>query len=644
MGETKLCYGCMEPLNPAGHCLYCGYTEDTPSSPDYIKPGTMLHERYLIGVLLGYNGEGATYIAYDTVIGCKVLVREFMPRGLCARVKNAATISVQYNNLAPYKALMVEFTELNKALARQRTLSNINPVLDLLAENNTTYAVFEYIEGIKLIDYLKDNAGELTWNQVKELLPPLMTTLSLIHNAGVLHRGISPETIYVTEKGNLLISAFCISGVRTANTELKSELFQGYAAPEQYSTAASNRHGTWTDVYGISAVLYRILTGCMPTSADSRLDNDNLCAPHELNPAIPEQVSRAIMGGLMLSAQDRIATVTELVTKLFETKSQTSRMQIPPPSSYQEDDTAFTKPMPAMHEPPAEVTASRKLKTEPFDAYADLDDGEEASLLDRIKIPVVIGVLMLAILAIVIVLMIQVFDREESNTITSMSNPSAVEDVVPVTSQDPTDESENYDSEMFNLVGYNFQVKKSEYSAWFNLIGEEVYNDEYAAGIICEQDILPGEPFNTGDDIHVKVSLGPAECVVPDYKDMLITSYVTELKKLGVVKIREAELETQYYASGYVCGLALTVNGTKQKDFKVGDTIDLREEYELTVYYAKEAETTTAVTTTVPPETTTTNTTTTVTTTVPPETEQTTAATEGGEPMEGDLPGIEHYD
>ena len=102
--------------------------------------------------------------------------------------------------------------------------------------------------------------------------------------------------------------------MRTANTELKTELFPGYAAPEQYS--ASGRQGTWTDVYGICAVLYRILTGCMPTEAPSRLDNDNLCAPHELSGSIPVHVSRAIMDGLALNSDERTQTITELVTRL----------------------------------------------------------------------------------------------------------------------------------------------------------------------------------------------------------------------------------------------------------------------------------------------------------------------------------------
>ena len=262
MSENRLCYGCMEVKGEQAVCPHCGYQDGTPYLPDYIAPGTMLRERYLIGVLLGHNGEGATYLAYDTVICCKVLIREYMPIGLCTRIKGKPIISVNYNNLAQYKALMAEYTELNKTLARMRNLSHINPTLDLFAENNTTYTVFEYTEGVKLLDFLKDNAGELSWNQAKKLFPPLFTTLSLVHNAGIVHRGISPETIYVTEKGNLQLSAFCISSVRTANTELKTELFPGYAAPEQYGGMGQTDERT--DIYCLGVTLYSMLTGYSP--------------------------------------------------------------------------------------------------------------------------------------------------------------------------------------------------------------------------------------------------------------------------------------------------------------------------------------------------------------------------------------------
>ncbi|MDE5946991.1 MAG: protein kinase, partial [Oscillospiraceae bacterium] len=317
--EKKFCYRCMENYDGFKTvCPHCGYDENSSYNNMYLAPGTVLHERYLVGVLINFNGEGATYIAYDKVIDCKVLLREYMPVNLCTRVEGKPTISVNYNNLAKYKAFMAEYTELNKSLARLRNNTNINPTLDMFAENNTTYTIFEYIEGCKLLDYLKQNAGELTWEQVSKLLPPLFTTIGIIHNAGIIHRAISPDTVYVTSKGEIKLSGFCISSVRTIGGGLEPELFKGYAAPEQYSSNISSRQGTWTDVYGLSALLYRVLTGCMPTESIERTESDNLCEPYVLNKNIPKQVSRTIMDGLNVSGSNRIQTITEFVTRLFE--------------------------------------------------------------------------------------------------------------------------------------------------------------------------------------------------------------------------------------------------------------------------------------------------------------------------------------
>ena len=316
MSDLNLCYGCMEPLGSDSVCAHCGYDQNTTSLANYLKPGTMLHERFYVGRKLEANGEGVTYIGYDTSTDCKILIREYFPERLCSRVPNSAAVNVKYDHLAQYKALMAEYTELNKALARLRNLSHLNPALDMFAENNTTYAVYEYLEGGTLLEYLKENAGELSWNIVRRIFPPLFTTLSLLHNAGVLHRGLSPETIYVTERGELKLLGFSISAVRTNDTELDAELFDGYAAPEQYF--ADRQQGTWTDVYGICAVLYRILTGCRATDAISRQDYDILVPPAELNPQIPEHVSDGIMEGLKLDSNARIRTITDLVTLLFD--------------------------------------------------------------------------------------------------------------------------------------------------------------------------------------------------------------------------------------------------------------------------------------------------------------------------------------
>ena len=337
MSDLKLCFGCMEPLSSDETvCLHCGYDQHTTCLANYLKPGTVLHERFLVGKMLSANGEGVTYIGYDTSVDCKILIREYFPERLCSRMPNSAAISVNPEHLAQYKALMAEYTELNKALARLRNLSHLNPALDMFAENNTTYAVYEYLEGSTLLDYLKENAGELSWNTVRRIFPPLFTTLSLLHNAGVLHRGLSPETIFVTDKGEIKLTGFCISAVRTNDTELDAELFDGYAAPEQYF--ADRQQGTWTDVYGICAVLYRILTGCRATDAMSRQDYDILVPPNELNPKVPENVSEGIMKGLLLDGAARVRTITDLVTQLFDTEVI--------PEQEQQPENAFHNPLP----------------------------------------------------------------------------------------------------------------------------------------------------------------------------------------------------------------------------------------------------------------------------------------------------------
>ncbi len=338
MSDLKLCFGCMKPLSSGETiCAHCGYDQNTTTLANYLKPGTLLHERFLIGKMLDANGESVTYIGFDTSVECKVRIREYFPEGLCSRVPNSSIINVNYEHLAQYKSLMAEYTELNKALARMRNLNHLNPAIDMFAENNTTYAVYEYLEGRTLLDYLKENAGELKWDTVRCIFSPLFTSLSLLHNAGVLHRGLSPETIFVTDKGEIKLTGFCISAVRTNDTELDAELFDGYAAPEQYF--ADRQQGTWTDVYGICAVLYRILTGCRATDAMSRQDYDNLVPPNELNPKIPENVSNAIMNGLLLNGAARVRTITDLVTMLFDTDSAAEQQAA--------DDSAFADAAPA---------------------------------------------------------------------------------------------------------------------------------------------------------------------------------------------------------------------------------------------------------------------------------------------------------
>lgn len=625
MADWNLCYGCMEHKNGEGICPHCGYEDGTAYLAAYLKPGTMLRERYLVGKALSQNGEGITYIAYDCNIGCKVLIREYMPEQLCTRVADSTLINVNYNHLAQYKALMAEYTELNKSLARLRSLSHLDPALDLFAENNTTYAVFECPEGQTLLSYLKENAGELSWNTVSRMFPPLFTTLSLLHNAGVLHRGISPETIFVTDKGTLKLGGFCISAARTNDTELDAELYDGYAAPEQYF--ADRQQGTWTDVYGICAVLYRILTGCRATDANTRQDFDNLVPPVELNSRIPAHVSEGIMRGLALDANDRVRNITDLVTLLFE-EAPAATDSAAAAAVAAGSTTVFTPATAAAaaasgaakvnqqsagaHESPRSNNGKahgHETVSHPKKHHAE---PEKISIFERIRVPLLIGLLLLAIVIIVVIFFQQALFNAEESSLTGNVSSSVSDNIVEV-SQTDTTAIPRYDSVMPKLVGQYYQIKKSEMAGWLEMEAEFVYSDEYANGIIIWQELEEGTEFMSGSTIQVQVSLGTSKKAIPAFEGYTLSAYVAKLQELGfVINSKDNadeetgedapvqkmiyKTKTDYnYPNGYVCGV----------EPEVGTEIDLLKEYTIVIYFADNPEVTTTTPATSETETTT---------------------------------------
>ena len=298
--RNELCMGCMNELDSNGQCQYCSYTENIPHLQAYLAPKTVLDNRYIIGKMLSYNGEGASYICYDMVSKCKCVCREYMPDTLSERDSETQDLIVNKDCLAKYKTFMSEFADVNRSLSKMRNLHHIATARDMFNANNTTYVILEYVEGVSLKKFLQSNTGFLSWEQVKKLFVPLFTTLSIIHNAGIIHRGISPENIIVTTDGELKLTGFCISSIRTSNTGLIPEFYSGYTAPEQYSSL--EWQGTWTDVYAIAAVIYRILTGCMPLDAQTRTKNDTLVEAARINPRISPHISRVIAKAMAVIA------------------------------------------------------------------------------------------------------------------------------------------------------------------------------------------------------------------------------------------------------------------------------------------------------------------------------------------------------
>lgn len=555
-----LCLGCMNKLDINGQCSHCNYDPNAPQAKSYLKAGTVLDDRYIVGRILSFNGEGVSYIGFDKVASEKVVVREYFPDTLCRRAEDSDRIIVNQDCLAKYKTFMSEFAEVYKVLSRLRNLPHIVPAVDLFAQNNTTYAVLEYVEGVSLRKFLQENSGTLSWEQVKKIFPPIFTTLSIIHNAGIVHRGICADNILVTVKGELKLIGFCISSIRTINTELNSELYSGYAAPEQYTSL--DWQGTWTDVYSICAVLYRILTGTLPPEAHSRTNNDRIIEPIRLNPQIPYNVSQVIMEGLAVKGNQRIQSITELVTRLFEQPQ------------YVEHTKGATQTIPIAKVTP-KSNDTQKSKT---------DDNFKTMLPTILSVSVVIVIMFLAVFLIYQIFFAQGAGSDDkkvtttspvqtSYTVQTITTPPEITTTTPVSTALELGKG----AIMPNVVNQYYESVKGLLERDFTVEFAYEYSSEYLTGVIMEQSIAPDTEYSPDNKnkLVITLSQGPESVIIPDYKGLTKSQYIAKLDDLKI-KYTVVNYETSSVSEGYVAGV----------DKEVGKYISIKNAEVLTVSVA----------------------------------------------------------
>lgn len=573
--NLKLCMGCMNHKEYSGPCEICGYMDNTAYLASYLAPKTVLMNRYIVGRLLSHNGEGAVYIAYDTEKNKVVEIKEYMPDLLCTRKKNEKTITVNPDALPLYKSYLSEFADLYKTLMNGIETDCIQKVYGIFSENNTGYVVMEHLKGIPLSEYLEKTDGVMVWEKAKEIFPPLFTALSLLHSATIVHRGLSTDSIYIDERGKLKLTAFGISASRTVDQSLNCELLHGYAAPEQY--AVSERQGPWTDIYGVCALLYHVLTGVKPQAADERLRDDALAEPFLVNHSVPHNVSRAVMAGLILDSGARIHNMNLLVSKLFEQPRENDASDGP------------VRPAVAIENIPSPARQEKKAparKPQQKSKKKSKKNKEKSS-----NIGTIIGFsVFLAIVVGFIIAIIYFSDQTNqlNNPAVTTTTTAVVTTTPPVTTLPPrttTAEPQVENVEKIILPDFVDRFYNTLESRYPQLTFEAVfeYNDSYSKGIVFEQDIPEGTEVTGGTVITLKVSEGPESVELPDYVGKKLKDYTAELDELGIKYETEPE-ETTEVKKNYVV----------RCDKEIGDRIMVSEDETVIVYYAVKPETTEA--------------------------------------------------
>ncbi len=537
--KIQKCLGCMREIGAdITRCPHCGFCKDDPVPPHLLPPETLLHNAYLVGKLLRTDGEGVTYLGYDKNISRPVMIREYLPLTLVSR--ELEDIVVKPGCEAKFKALKSDFVDLYLHLADLKVLPNILKVYEVFEEHNTMYAICEYVENQSLNDYLIAHAGELTWEQAAGLFKPLLESLVVIHSSGVIHRGISPETIAVSSNGNLKLMGFAICSARAVGSEIQSTLYEGYAAPEQYSLMVP--HGEWTDVYAICAVLYKVLTGTMPPNASSRAINDNLIDLYQLNHTVPQYISRAVMGGLRYEYTERTQTMRDLINMLyFATRMDQTTLF---------SSTAIAKqPSVRLKEQEPEEDEISYYKNKRQDKYIEYYEEEEEEIHKKPKknkrkrkMPIWIIVLLCCIPVIILVCLFlydamigfSPKDRDTHSMQSSQLNSLLSEE----SSEEPSSKEVSSKSEpmqiktpMETFVGSVYSVSEmAKYKDRFH-IGAPIYEyNEAPAGQIFKQSIDPGTEVTATEQLTLYVSKGPRYIVLPPVGGMDATSYIAQLQ------------------------------------------------------------------------------------------------------------------
>ena len=283
-----------------------------------LRKGTRLIGRYIIEGVLGQGGFGITYLGIDELHEKKVAIKEFFPQGIVTRnIEYQDTVTVTFvGEKDNYEKGKERFLKEARTMAKFSKDKGIVKALDFFEINNTAYIVMEYLEGVTLKQYLRENK-RIDAEDLVELLVPLIEALDEIHSQGLIHRDISPDNIMVLPDGRIKLMDFGAARDYTEFGEksLSIVLKPGYAPPEQYQTHGVQ--GPWTDIYALCATMYKCITGENPPDAIERVMDDHLKKISAFGIPVLPQIEEAIIKGMSVAANDRYQNVGDFCEDLY---------------------------------------------------------------------------------------------------------------------------------------------------------------------------------------------------------------------------------------------------------------------------------------------------------------------------------------
>lgn len=453
--------------------------------------GERVSGRYKIIEKIGSGGMANVYRALDLILEREVAVK---------------MMSLDFQNdkdsLRRFQREALSTTEL--------THPNIVSIYDV-GEGDRPYIVMEYIDGMDLKQYIREN-HPIPYQKAIDIMEQILDGIAYAHKNDVIHRDIKPHNILIDKNGNVKITDFGIAVALSQNSITQTNSLLGsvqYISPEQ---ARGNVVTKQSDIYSLGIVLYELLTGTVPFEGESAVSialkhfQTPIPSLREFDSRIPQPLENVVLKATAKEPRHRYATVDEMKEDLLTTLSPSRRDEekFTPPAENEEDTLVLDA---NVLNASADAVAAVPISDETINLSKEKVEEKPQTKKKRrwwwLLIPIILIVVIVAFI---------------------LSRPVQVvipEDLIGMTQEEAIDRLEEYSLEVGEIITRP--------------------HDEYDEGIVFRVNPNTGATVLEGSEVDLYVSLGEEPFEIEDYVGRNYDEVRAELDELGFEVTSEEE-------------------------------------------------------------------------------------------------------
>lgn len=554
-----------------------------------IQIGKIFAGRYRVVRQIGRGGMADVYLARDLILdGEEVAVK------------------VLRTNYQTDQIAVQRFQREARAMA-ELDHPNIVRISDIGEEDGQQYLAMEYVDGLDLKRYIKENAP-LSNQEAVRIMGQILLAMRMAHTRGIVHRDLKPQNVLLTQDGTAKVTDFgiAVAFAETSLTQTNSMLGSvHYLSPEQ---ARGSKATVQSDIYAMGIILFEMLTGRIPYDGDSAVTialqhfQQPLPSVKEANSQVPQALENIVLKATAKKLADRYKTVAEmyadLASSLSVNRRNEKRLQLT-------DNKVDTKTLPKLSQATMEVKKPLLKEEVKADVAPELPQAPKTKRKMRTRYKVLLSAIALIIAAFVVMFLntpdiVKVPDvkgetlevaREKIETagltvgaVTEEASSEVKEGTVLRT--DPAANTSKREGSKVNIIvavkevelvpevtGKSLEEAKALLEAAGFAVGTvtEKNSEDVEAGLVISTDPVANTSKAKGSKVNIVVSKGIEMTVVPDVRGQKLESAKATLEAAGF----KVGTTTEENSDTLEAGLVISTNPTGNVEVAKGSTVNL---------------------------------------------------------------------